>query len=268
MLKQGTGSGVNKDYGIDGLEDDLYSLFWGEGDWYYMITRETIQKDQQSYWNNTFTHCNFSIVDNSTHPTMNASTSTAAIPTGSALPMDNNTTSTQPRLLSAGAIAGIAIGSFAPVALMVGFAIWYFCVRRKDWRYTDVQLQPFLPGPVVHERPTTYHPDPLTPGLVSAPATPGFAIPYTDAPTRSSTGLTTQTYLDSRAASHIPALPYPGPASPRPESPQSGAASPPAGRSSSERHEDAGVSLAGALARSESGRLPPAYGTQKFAAPR
>lgn len=327
--QQGTGSGVGQDFGIDGpdglydvyldgcapvanstlptdiqaavcndkikIEDDLYSIFPGDGDWYYMITRETIQKDQQAYWNNTFTQCPFSVVDNSTHPTVTPSAATTgSTPTGTMLAMQNQTSPSRPwNYLSGGAIAGIVIGSVAPLALVVAFTIWYFGYRKKDeWNYADVQLQPFLLEPSTQERPTSYHPAPLTPGLGSGsvPSTPSFAAPYTDVappvqPVRSSTALTTQSYISELpypgTSSYIPHLPYPGPVPSVPRAPirsstvqtydtyvtypelasptQDGPPSSTERSSTSERHADAGV----LLARSQSGRLPPAYGEQK-----
>ncbi|KZP30184.1 hypothetical protein FIBSPDRAFT_884449 [Athelia psychrophila] len=319
--QQGTGSGVGQDFGIDGpdglydvyldgcapvanstlptdiqaavcndkikIEDDLYSIFPGDGD--CMITRETIQKDQQAYWNNTFTQCPFSVVDNSTHPTVTPSAATTgSTPTGTMLAMQNQTSPSRPwNYLSGGAIAGIVIGSVAPLALVVAFTIWYFGYRKKDeWNYADVQLQPFLLEPSTQERPTSYHPAPLTPGLGSGsvPSTPSFAAPYTDVappvqPVRSSTALTTQSYISELpypgTSSYIPHLPYPGPVPSVPRAPirsstvqtydtyvtypelasptQDGPPSSTERSSTSERHADAGV----LLARSQSGRLPP-----------
>lgn len=236
-----------------------------------MITRETIQKDQQAYWNNTFTHCPFSVRDNSTHTTSASSsaTSTSSIPTGSMLPSQQRNELEPSNVLSTGAIAGIVIGCFAPLSLLVAFAVWYFRHKKSDnWEYSNLQLQPFLaPAPsegkymYLHDEsfstdtPLSLGPAPPTPGATSVPPTPSYPItPYTDAARPSTPPYQlARSYTDLTGSNAVPSTPSSSLPYPRSTSPTTMSAV-------SEYHSDAGV----VLGRSASGRLPPAYGDQKY----
>jgi hypothetical protein len=102
-----------------------------------IFTKETIQKNQQTFANNTFTHCASTTINNSTNSASrsnSATTSSATTTTTSSLDQSSDTSS-----ISRGTIGGIVAG--VTVALLViGMFVWFLRRRRdkSDYAYNGV----------------------------------------------------------------------------------------------------------------------------------
>ena len=128
-----------------------------------MYTRETIQKDQQTFANNTFTHCASTTTNNSTNTTSSLTSTattatTSSTATGTTLPalLGSNHS---PSSISGGTIAGITIGGAAVSLVLV--AVLFFLLRRRrrsssspdkissytrpEMQQNTYQIEPFIP---------------------------------------------------------------------------------------------------------------------------
>jgi len=309
--QQGVGSGINGDNGIDAgvgayqeylgtcqpnvnkslpndiqaavcndkikIDDDLYSLFWSDGAWFYMYTRETIQKDQQTFANNTYTHCVSTTINNSTTTTTSTSAVATTTTSSANLPGSTGSSGRSSSSLSAGTIAGIAIGSMAALLSLLGVLFWLLWKRRRDSSFPDKISS--LTQPEIEQ--VGYQIEPFI--SPSSSASVGFLASYnkyrsTLGPSEGSLGYPSQTQSSSSTT-------QPSGRSKKtklvtisqPDSDNlSIGRSPPVSRSSpyadpltslsstssdalAERHADGGP----LLGRSPSGRLPPAYGEQR-----
>ncbi|KIM77383.1 hypothetical protein PILCRDRAFT_825342 [Piloderma croceum F 1598] len=119
--------------------DDLYSLFWTSGA--CVLTMETIQKDQQAFANNTFTHCTSTTIDNSTTSVSGSTTATSSSSTGTS---SANTPSSHANTSMSADVIGIAAGSVTAL-LVVGLLVWFFRRRASyDYSYNVVHtVEPF-----------------------------------------------------------------------------------------------------------------------------
>ncbi|KZP30122.1 hypothetical protein FIBSPDRAFT_850840 [Athelia psychrophila] len=104
------------------IADDLYTIWWPSGAWYYDYLREHMEEDFAANNNNTFTHCP------STTLNATSSISAQASATDTTSPGSTSTASTKSSSLSGGATAAVAVGAVVALAL-AGFVIW-FCHRR------------------------------------------------------------------------------------------------------------------------------------------
>ncbi|KAL1950243.1 hypothetical protein VTO73DRAFT_5367 [Trametes versicolor] len=235
------------------LDNYLYGG-WADGSWFYVYTKENAVRDHAVNNNNTFTHCANQISPSAT-PTSSSSTalsaSAAAITsqgdssktssTGGASATsanqdqddgDGKATSSSPT----GAIAGGVVGGVVVIAAIVGILLW----RRRSRGYGGITR-----GTQEPHHDYEFHID------GPSGAGPHMTTPFTTGMV-SHGGAVTQpsNYSSSQAISpqhgHAP-------------SSWSDLSSPvPVGSDSSGlRHTDAGVVIP--LARSASGRLPPAY---------
>ncbi|KZP30135.1 hypothetical protein FIBSPDRAFT_1038478 [Athelia psychrophila] len=113
------------------IDDDMYGIFWPNGQWIYEEARSQIQAGFTAKANNTFSaHCN------TTTPTPTPKHSS----------------------ISGGAIGGIAVAAIAGLAF-AGFIIWFFLRRHRaavdmiqptnsrNMGEMDRQIDPFYPQP-------------------------------------------------------------------------------------------------------------------------
>ncbi|KIM77382.1 hypothetical protein PILCRDRAFT_618454 [Piloderma croceum F 1598] len=300
--QQGVGSGVNGDNGIDAgvgayqdylgscspnvnqslptdvqaavcndkikIDNDLYTLFWNTGAWFYIYTRETIQKDQQTFANNTFTHCASTTI-NSTATTSSGATSTSnSVATSTKSTGSSHASSS----LSMASIAGIAVGGVIALLLLIGIPLRFLQKRRRrpspdkiisaDMEQAAYQIEPFLGPP---------------PGTAeAATASAASSHPYIE-PLETGHSHSSQALLPANSSSQLSSRPEKGrqPVILHPDATTSTGHLPPSSVSQStttaapldsslalssdalpERHSDGGP----LLGRSPSGRLPPAYG--------
>lgn len=89
-----------------------------------MFSRETIQKNMQTYANNTFTHCASTTINNST----TSSHSSSATKTSAGQGPSSSSTSGQPQQhtsssLPKGAIIGIAVGAAAALSILISLLV-------------------------------------------------------------------------------------------------------------------------------------------------
>ncbi|KAK1222992.1 hypothetical protein PQX77_014138 [Marasmius sp. AFHP31] len=249
-------SGVcNKDIKI---YDDLYDFsFWDNGQWFFMITAQTITKNQTANPNKVFTKC---------PPKTSSSSSTS--PTASSSSTGSAESQSKSGGLGTGARAGIAVGI---VALVITGALgaFFFFKRRKRTQYVSAS------GFSIDASPTTvsHHPPP------ASSASGSTSQYYSSQPPMTSSG----SYFpaSASAASYHPnhgvAPQHSASSTPNPQSPQSPPPLPgkspapnagmtyvPAAPTSQadleERHLDAGPVGGSSLQKKTSGRLPPAYG--------
>ncbi|OBZ71691.1 hypothetical protein A0H81_08586 [Grifola frondosa] len=105
------------------ISDFLYDLFWSDGTWFYIYTKETAQTDQAANNNNTFSHCP------NTTSTISATSSTqtsSASPSPSVTASSPSTISPPPQFSSnLGAIVGGAVGG--GLGLIAVFCSEHFC---------------------------------------------------------------------------------------------------------------------------------------------
>ena len=100
-----------------------------------MYTRETIQKNQEVFAGNTFTHCASTTINNNTSVISTASatsttTNGAAVPTNPPQPAHSFS-------LSMAAKAGIITGGIVAVLLFIGISFKFFQRRRNRYSSPD-----------------------------------------------------------------------------------------------------------------------------------
>ncbi|KAL0064601.1 hypothetical protein AAF712_008423 [Marasmius tenuissimus] len=126
------------------IYDDLYSIFWDDGAWRYVLASQTITKNQAANPDKMFTKC-----------PAKSSTSSTASSSSTGSPESNESESDG---LGTGAIVGIAVGV---VALVIAGAIgaFLFFRRRKRTRYVDagfsIDDSEGPPGPLPNPYPYT-----------------------------------------------------------------------------------------------------------------
>ncbi|KAI0775502.1 hypothetical protein BD413DRAFT_276463 [Trametes elegans] len=215
------------------IDRNLYSLFWSDGQWFYVYTKETMTKDFAVTNNNTFTHCNSTLTSSTS---VESSTPTATTPD----PTASGTTGKEQS--HSGAIAGGAIGGALFTLIVGGLAFWLYRRRLRNQGPKPLDL-----SQEYNEQNLPYADSPqmanVTPFSVTSPST------------HSGSGYGGGAKPVSEEFALLP------------RSPQSPGKTTPGGAGGSyldvhsldggERHEDAGP--VPALQRSASGRLPPAY---------
>jgi len=298
--QQGVGSGINGDSGIDAgvgayqdylgtcapnvnqslpadiqaavcnnkikVDNDLYTLFWGDGSWFYIYTRETIQKNQQTFANNTYTHCASTTINNSTTSTSAVATFT---PTSSAgLPGSTGSSDHSSSSLSGGTVVGIAVGSMTALLSLIGVLIWFLRKRRRDALLPDkisslsppeieqvaYQIEPFLhssSGAASGFLVSNNYRSSLERSEGNSRTLPSSSGP-TQPPSRSEKNRLIMPDGDNISTGHSLSMSSTNADPLTSPSPMSSDAL-------AERHADAGP----LLGRSPSGRLPPAYGEQR-----
>ncbi|KAI0351453.1 hypothetical protein OH77DRAFT_939571 [Trametes cingulata] len=219
------------------LDRNLYSLFWGDGAWFYVYTKETMTKDFAVTNNNTFTHCNSTLKGTQS---LSDTSSAAATATGST-PDSTTTTTTAPSTSKSTSIAPVIGGAVGGVLGGVALAAlgFFLCRRhRRNQGPKPLDLSKEYNGGV-----SPYMDEPQM----------GVVTPFTAGSTTSNSG-----YGGAKPTSEeFALLPF---SQQSPSSPEHYAGMWPGPRSAEgdgERHEDAGP--VPALQRSASGRLPPAY---------
>ncbi|KAG1748045.1 hypothetical protein EDB19DRAFT_1905107 [Suillus lakei] len=205
------------------LGNFLYNLFWNDGAWFYVYTMNTAVKDEAATNNNMYTHCN-----STTSSTLSSSTSTS---TTSAAPSQTTTTASagSAQKSDVAIIIGPIIGLIVLVAAVV---IARSCWRKRRRRLVRVSLD--TDSPYAHAM------------TVASPYT------VTESDTRSG-NLTSHGFEHSHKRGHLPTSSDVSPSTTAPASTIINTSS----SASLLRHEDAGA--VPTLARSDSGRLPPAY---------
>ncbi|KZT38605.1 hypothetical protein SISSUDRAFT_1046767 [Sistotremastrum suecicum HHB10207 ss-3] len=93
------------------IEDDLYGLFWTDGSWFYIYTKETIQKNNLATNNNTFTHCASTTIDTTTTDTSSSSTSSTTTSSSSSGSSSSSSASSQSSSASSSASTKSASGT-------------------------------------------------------------------------------------------------------------------------------------------------------------
>ncbi|KZS96539.1 hypothetical protein SISNIDRAFT_483092 [Sistotremastrum niveocremeum HHB9708] len=107
------------------IDDDLYTLFWPTGSWFYIYTKDTLQKNFVVNNNNIFTHCASTTLDNTT--------------TTSAPPTTSSTSSTTPKPgLKTGAEVGIILAAILGGAALVAASIYYYRRRKYTRRRPEI----------------------------------------------------------------------------------------------------------------------------------
>ncbi|KAK0243731.1 hypothetical protein EDD85DRAFT_171480 [Armillaria nabsnona] len=127
-------------------------VFWSDGSWFYTWSREQMETTNAADGNNSFTHCASTTV-NMTSSSTSLLTSTpsslsSTISRTESAAASAVSTSTLPRpsnSLSAGAVAGIVVGSIAFVGAIILFLIWLLWGRRQAAvEESETQRRPFI----------------------------------------------------------------------------------------------------------------------------
>jgi len=116
-----------------------------------MFTRETIQKNQQTFANNTFTHCASTTINNSTATTSSGAGSSVATSTNSPNLTGSSHASSS---LSKAAIAGIAVAVVIALLLLIGIRLQKRrrpspgkIISARHMEQAVYQIEPFLGPP-------------------------------------------------------------------------------------------------------------------------
>ncbi|KAI0629857.1 hypothetical protein C8Q77DRAFT_1138999 [Trametes polyzona] len=117
----------NKDIKLD---RNLYSLFWGDGQWFYIYTKQTMSLDFAVTNNNTFTHCN-STLKGSTTPSSQPPLPSSTSPSASGLPAGSTGTDEPKTASSVAPIVGGAVGGALVALALVALG---FIILRKHRR--------------------------------------------------------------------------------------------------------------------------------------
>ncbi|KAK0221401.1 hypothetical protein IW262DRAFT_895965 [Armillaria fumosa] len=139
------------------IHNDFYQLFWDDGSWYYTYSREQMETTNAADGNNSFTHCASTIMNvNSSSDSESisltkstpSSLSSLISPTESAAPNPTSTSTLtrSSKSLTAGATAGIVVGSIAFIGAIAFFLIWLFSYRRRraDTEDSETSPTPFI----------------------------------------------------------------------------------------------------------------------------
>lgn len=217
------------------LANFLYNLFWSDGPWFYDFTMNTAVKDEAATNNNMYTNCN-----STTSSTLSSSTSTS---TTSAAPSQTTTaaSASSAQKSNIAIIIGPVIGGLIVlVAAVVIARCWHKHSRRLIRVPLDTDSPPYAHAMAVASPYTVTNPDTR---LTS------YGIEYS----RKRGRLPTSNNFSSTSPS-TSALPLTTSGNGQSSSNLLGN---PSSSASALRHEDAGA--VPNLARSDSGRLPPAY---------
>ncbi|KAK7451740.1 hypothetical protein VKT23_012420 [Stygiomarasmius scandens] len=180
--------------------DDLYSLFWGDGTWFYQFTAQTINRDINSKANNTFTHCDSTTIHStsssddstsapsSTSVSGSGSGSSSDSGSGSGSGSDNSSSDNQSNSsLSGGAIAGIAVGALAVLGLF-GALAWFWRKQKRSEQRTYTGQAIIDGGPdgsgSMHRSPTSASMGQVQPypyPYSSVPSSQSSSVPYSQA---------------------------------------------------------------------------------------
>ncbi|KAK0445834.1 hypothetical protein EV421DRAFT_1902200 [Armillaria borealis] len=139
------------------IHDNFYDrLFWGDGTWFYTTSRNIIEAKKVAEGNNTFTHYLHALCINyfeqptplskSTPLLQSTSFSLSSITllteSSAASATSASTLPHSSKSLTAGAIAGITVGSIAFVGAIALFLIWLFSYRRRQADIEDSETSP------------------------------------------------------------------------------------------------------------------------------
>jgi len=217
------------------LANFLYNLFWSDGSWFYVYTMSTGVKDEAATNNNMYTHCNSTT---STTSSLSGTTSSATSQPTIPAPVGSAQNSKTP------IIVGAVVGSV--VALVVAAAI-----ARLRWRKR--QRRRLVRVSIDADSMHAPEMGPISPYTVQD-STSGNQDSYGIEHGRK------RGHLPMSSSFSSPSLSTTAPTAPASESGQSSTNL--LGNTSLSigalRHEDAGA-VPSLLARSGSGRLPPAY---------
>ncbi|KAH9846431.1 hypothetical protein C2E23DRAFT_949568 [Lenzites betulinus] len=219
------------------LDDNLYSLFWVNGDCVY--TKQQMSKNFAVTNNNSFTHCNSTLKASAA-----ASLSSSLLPTSTST--SSSSSAATPQSSSESSHSAVAMGPIIGGAVGGGLiamgliALGFFLLRRRRRRQ----------GPTPLDLSKEYN-DSSTPATEEEMVVTPFSAPSA----HSNLG-----YGGGKSASEEFALlprGYTSPAATEKLTSPWGASTHSLAETDGERHEDGGP--AAALQRSASGRLPPAY---------
>ncbi|KAG8696419.1 hypothetical protein FRC08_007159 [Ceratobasidium sp. 394] len=211
----------------------LYTLFWGDGAWYYEFTKQTAQLQIQSGQNSS--RC----AAPSTSRTSSVPPPTATAPRPN--PRPNNSSNPNVGAIIGGVVGGVGL-------LVIAALVFWFSRRRRSGEIVDLAegerepvmtFEPYVDRPdgiTPYSQPSSssdhIHPNPSSEAVVAA-------APVPQRPTKAgmiASGPPTRDEVGQSTLSSAPSA-YP-----------------------SDRHEDsAELTNAFALGRSASGRLPPTY---------
>ncbi|KAG9120345.1 hypothetical protein FRC07_004198 [Ceratobasidium sp. 392] len=228
-----------------GIPNYLYTLFWGDGAWFYEYTRGDAALQIQSGQNVT-KFCNSTNTSKTSSITTPTSSSTRS-PSASSKPQDD---SSGPNI---GAIVGGAVGG---VGLLVIAVLVFWFSRRRRSRRGSVDLAEEKQPDMTFE-PYIHHPTPAAPPSANPSSNgPSSSTGYTHTNT-SSDFVSTSAYTSQPRSTKAGMVAHSPPTRDeiRPSMP-----GPVSSTHSSDRHEDSTeLSQAFGIGRSASGRLPPSY---------
>ncbi|KAI0373859.1 hypothetical protein BV20DRAFT_977515 [Pilatotrama ljubarskyi] len=234
------------------LDDILYDPGWDDGEWFYVFTKESAERNHAAHNNNTFSHCPDQISPSasapSTHPQDPSETSSSSLTTSSISP---DTTpgaasavpgsSGQRKSSSSNVVPIVAavVGAIAGLAALLGlFILW----RRRRSRSERAPMRGIQDLPHFSynyddsgqlEATSMYESGPrLNPAADIRAGDRNFSSPAGTSPRDPPSHLTWSEHSSATPHSTLPS-------------------------NATVRHADAGVM--NPLARSASGRLPPAY---------
>ncbi|KAK0457446.1 uncharacterized protein EV420DRAFT_1548294 [Desarmillaria tabescens] len=143
------------------IHDDFYDgVFWNDGAWFYTWTRERMETTNAANANNSFTHCTSTTLNvtsvSESQSTMTSVTDSTATSASSASPSMQGEIS---KSLSAGAIAGIVVGSTVFIGLIALCFVWLLLHRRRPAviENSETLSPPFLTESVTEDASVTAH---------------------------------------------------------------------------------------------------------------
>ncbi|PBK63106.1 hypothetical protein ARMSODRAFT_554039 [Armillaria solidipes] len=150
------------------IHNNFYKTFWPDGQWFYTYYREQMETTNAADGNNSFTHCastTLNVTSSSQSQSILRSESTllsqsTSVPKSTSFSLSSmisltessaasaTSASTLPhstKSLTAGAIAGIAVGSLAFVGAITLFLLWLYSYRRRqiDLENSETSPTPF-----------------------------------------------------------------------------------------------------------------------------
>ncbi|KAK0187606.1 hypothetical protein F5146DRAFT_717341 [Armillaria mellea] len=113
-------------------------VFWSDGSWFYTWSREFMEKTNAADGNNSFTHCASTTV-NATSSSQFQSTPYLTFSTTMSASIGPTSAGREssPKSLSAGAVAGIVVGSVTSAGAIILFLIWLLWHRRRPAAVED-----------------------------------------------------------------------------------------------------------------------------------
>ncbi|KAK0445838.1 hypothetical protein EV421DRAFT_295384 [Armillaria borealis] len=141
------------------IHDDFYDrVFWSDGSWFYTWSRERMETTNAADGNNSFTHCASTTVNitsssqfqSTPYSTYSTATSASLVSTSASRESPSNS-------LSAGAVAGIVVGSIAFVGAIILFLIWLLWYHRRQAavEVSETSHRPFITESVSEDASVT-----------------------------------------------------------------------------------------------------------------